>query len=263
MHTAYHLKEGMFEIEVDGKHVDRQALLQWEARDRLGIVVASPFGAIGAGLMIMLAITAFYDMPGKKRRARPIYPDIYLFQVGRPWGNHVQFDFWPEYKEILLPEKAVAILASINSHAITHLLVPEGVPTKTPFRYKEKEAAVDRLKQAYLYSPSGAVPGGNIALRSGDAFVIENCENILSPEAGLAASIRRLENDRNLAAGTPAGDEARFSIARTRRRLEEVQATHPARLAALQRLKDARVVGGISETLRRIEVEDALLRLVS
>src|SRR5260221_12058737 len=99
MHTAFELKNSMFSVTIDGASATRQDLLDWDVRDRLGVLIAEPFGALGAGLLIQLVITAYYDMPSRKRRMRPSYPDVFLFHAGGPWGSHGTFDFWPDHKE--------------------------------------------------------------------------------------------------------------------------------------------------------------------
>ena len=83
----------------------------------------------------------------------PLYPEIYLFHVGGTWGSGVGFDFWPDRKEVFLPADAREVLRSINSHAITHLAIPDGEPKDVTHRFKEPEAAHDRLKRCFAYAP--------------------------------------------------------------------------------------------------------------
>ena len=62
MHTAFLLKSSMFEIEMNGRASDREELLDWQAGDRLGIVLNSPLGALGASMLIQLVTAAYYDV---------------------------------------------------------------------------------------------------------------------------------------------------------------------------------------------------------
>jgi hypothetical protein len=149
MHTAFDIKREMFAIRCDGDEIARDDFLHWEVRDRFGLVVNAPLGGLGAGLLTMVAITAFYDEPTRKRRKRPLYPDIYIFHVGGPWGSHGSFDFWPDRKDVQVSDDPAEVLRAVNSHGITHLAVPDGEPRKTVHRYKEPEAAIDRIKQYY------------------------------------------------------------------------------------------------------------------
>src|SRR3954454_9175134 len=113
MHTATQLQADLFAVRRNGKPATREELLpDWEAHDRLGVVMTEPFGAIGAGHLIQLAITAFYDVRPRRRAPLPkrpedlspdaVYPEIYLFHVGGSHGDHSVFDFWPARKEVLV-----------------------------------------------------------------------------------------------------------------------------------------------------------------
>jgi hypothetical protein len=257
MHTAFELKRSMFTVEMNGYAATREELLNWELRDRLGVVMTSPFGALGAGLLILLSVTAFYDMEKQKRRMRPLYPSIYLFHVGRPWGFHGEFDFWPERKEVILNDPA-RLLPSINSHGITHLVVPDGIPQPRTHRYKEPEEALDRLKQAYAYGPGGTVDNADIVLRSSELAVLRNFQRTVHLPETLELRTKTLTEDPGLRAGTPAGEESRRYVAILRERLADVEASDAAALRARQRVDHALEVGSLSESLRRIDIKTAL-----
>jgi hypothetical protein len=54
-------------------------------------------------------------------------------------------------------DAAEDVLESINSHAITHLAVPDGPPNPAEHRFKEPAAAFDRLERCFVFEPSGRV----------------------------------------------------------------------------------------------------------
>ena len=164
MHTAFDVKKRMFRVTSGGREIDPYELLDWSERDRLGVLIDRPVGALGAGLMILLAASAFYDVVGKKRRQRPIYPEIYLFHVGGPWGVFTNFDFWPDHKEIFLPSDPVEVLSAVNNRGITHLLVVNQMSAVAEHRFKEPEAALDRLKRCWAYEPAGSVVDGDVVI---------------------------------------------------------------------------------------------------
>ncbi len=258
MHTAYDIKSEMFSILSDGLAVARDDFIDWELRDRFGLVVNAPLGGLGAGLLTMLAITAFYDEPNRKRRKRPLYPEIYIFHVGGPWGTHGGFDFWPDRKDVRLPDDPTEVLRAINSHGITHLAVPDGTPQKTVHRYKEPEAAIDRIKQCYAYDPSGRVTGADVVITADADGVLRNFETTLHPEGLLEYMATEVERNKSLRVGTPAGDDARHAMAYGRARLNEVDRSGPAYRAAAERLAAARNGAGLKEHVRRIDVRTAL-----
>jgi hypothetical protein len=261
MHTAYDIKSEMFTIRCDGVEVSREDFLDWGVRDRFGLVVNAPLGGLGAGLLTMLTITAFYDEPTRKRRKRPLYPDIYLFHVGGPWGAHGGFDFWPDRKDVHVSNDPTAVLRAINSHGITHLAVPDGIPHETVHRYKEPEAAIDRIKQCYVYDPSGCVAGGDIMITASADGVLRNFETTLNPKIMLEYMETEVARSKSLREGTPAGDDARRAMAYGRARLNEIDRNGPAFRAAAERVTAARAGTGLEEHLRRVDVREALALL--
>jgi len=63
-----------------------------------------------------------------------IYPDYFLFHVGRPLGDHARLDIWPRRKEVVVPEDPQGVLDAINDRAITRLVVEDGEPDFTDAR---------------------------------------------------------------------------------------------------------------------------------
>ena len=61
MHTATQVRAEMFTAAVDGHPVSPSDLLQWSANDRFGIVVNQPYGALGAGLLVLLTGATWID----------------------------------------------------------------------------------------------------------------------------------------------------------------------------------------------------------
>ena len=247
----------MFTVEMNGQPTTREELLNWELHDRLGVVINSPFGALGAGLLVLLCVNAFYDVEKQKRRMRPLYPSIYLFHVGRPWGFHGEFDFWPDRKEIILNDPA-RLLPSINSHGITHLVVPDGLPQPRVHPYKEPEEALDRLKQAYAYGPNGTVDKADVVLRTSDLAVLQNFNHTVHLPETLELRTKALTEDPGKRAGTPAGEESRRYVAIMRERLADVEPSDADALRARERVDRALETQNLAESLRRIDINTAL-----
>ncbi|GAA0332766.1 hypothetical protein GCM10009087_48740 [Sphingomonas oligophenolica] len=258
MHTAYDIKSEMFAIRCNGAQVARDDFLDWGLRDRFGLVVNAALGGLGAGLLTMLAITAFYDEPTRKRRKWPLYPDIYLFHVGGPWGSHGGFDFWPDRKDVQVSDDPTDVLRAINDRGITHLAVPDGTLQKTVHRYKEPEAALDRIKHCYAYAPSGSVAGADVVITADADGVLSNFETTLQPQIMLDYMAAEVDRNKSLRVGTVAGDDARRAMAYGRARLDEIDRNGPDYRAAAERLAAARDGAGLEERLRRIDVHTAL-----
>jgi hypothetical protein len=260
MHTAHELKRSMITVELAGSPATREDLLDWDLRDRLGVIMTSPFGALGAGLLVLLCITAFYDVERQKRRLRPLYPSVYLFHVRRPWGFHGEFDFWPDRKEIIVNDHA-QVLASINSHGITHLAVPDRDPQPRIHRYKEPEEALDRLKQAFAYGPQGTVDDADVRLRTSEPAVLRNFERTVYLADTLKIREEELKNDPRSRPGSAASDDALRYVALMRERLAEVDACDPDAVRVRERIILSLDRQSLSESLRRIDPKTALTML--
>ncbi|WP_159999550.1 hypothetical protein [Roseomonas sp. 18066] len=257
MHTAFELKPDLFDIAIDGRPAEWRDLLPgWHSHDRFGIVVTGPLGALGANLLIQIAILAYYDSdPG--RRGKPArYPDIYLFHVGGRFGDVSAYDFWPPRKEVFLPDEPAAVLEALNDHGISRLAVPDGAPAVADFAFKEPASALERIASAFAYHPAGAARDADVVLRGRDPILLRYAERVLYPEAGLARA----------RAMPTADDRARMRdrlrwIAQIGARRDEVAVADRDRAAA--RLRAATVDGLPVERLRRIPVAAALDLLVA
>ncbi|MCK9248331.1 MAG: hypothetical protein M0P31_05055 [Solirubrobacteraceae bacterium] len=256
MHTARQLDESLFTIEIDGRPTDRAALLRgWGPLDRLGVVTHEPLGTIGASHLLQLAITAFYDArPARRDRERPVYPDVFVFHVGGRWGDHADFDVYPPRKEVFVDDDPRSILEAINDRGITRLVVPDRAPEPTQHGWKEPAQALDRIVDAWAYSPTGRVAGGDVAVSASGARAEANVRMILEPTDSyherqqMRAHIGqiRVPADELLPSPPPRTDEAPEDL---RRRLLD-------RRRALEGPDGAR-----TETYRRIAVADALRML--
>jgi hypothetical protein len=125
MHSSQELSSSMFDISAEGRRVRVEQLFEgFGEQDRLGVVVDRPCGAVGASALISATVTAFYDIQRARGPDFFVYPDYYLFHIGRALGDHGMLDVFPSRKEVVVPEEPDAILDAVNDRAITRLLVP-------------------------------------------------------------------------------------------------------------------------------------------
>ena len=73
-----------------------------------GVVMSRPCGAVGASALITATITAFYDIQRARGDDFFVYPDYFLFHVGRRLGDHARLDVWPRHKEVVVGEEPAA-----------------------------------------------------------------------------------------------------------------------------------------------------------
>jgi hypothetical protein len=175
MHSSHELTSSSFDIEVAGRPGRLEDLFEgFEERDRLGVLVRRPFGAVGASGLITATVTAFYDIQRSRGPDFFIYPDYYLFHVGRPLGDHGMLDIWPGHKEVVVPDEAQRILEAINDRAVTRLVVEDGdaggepPPGEPSFDREALASARGRIVTCLAYSPSGRVPGADVRIATGD-----------------------------------------------------------------------------------------------
>jgi hypothetical protein len=260
MHTARQLDVSMIAVEIDGQVAGRDALLPgWHPYDRLGVVVHDPFGAVGASLLVQLAITAFYDERLSRRNSASQYPEIYLFHVGGRYGNHGYFDYWPPRKEVFVEDEAAAVLAAVNERAITRLAVPEGEPMAPRYDRWEQSAAEDRILSAFAYSAGGRVQCPDVTLTGKDPRTEENPTLTLHPDRAVArilppaASATRSDPEDQAVL-----DQKRFTELLTSRIHEVDPDDLQKAVAHRERITED---GVVTETYQRIPVALALGRL--
>ncbi|MCC6704888.1 MAG: hypothetical protein IT334_08405 [Thermomicrobiales bacterium] len=183
MHSSEELTSDSFTVRIDGHQVTIPELFDgFDARDRLGVVVHEPGGAVGASVLILAAITAFYDLQRAHGDDFFVYPDYYVFHIGQQHGNHAMLDIWPGHKEVVVANEPEAVLRAINDRAITHLLVPDGQPG-TP-KFGRATLASGCLRSAFAYAPNGraedadVTAAGNTATEAYVSAVIEKSAQI-------------------------------------------------------------------------------------
>ena len=245
MHSSRELSSSSFEIEVGGVVTPLEELFEgFGEQDRLGVVLTRPCGAVGASALITATITAFYDIQRARGPDFFVYPDYYLFHVGRPLGDHAPLDVWPRRKEVVVPDEPERILEAIDDRAITRLLVEDGEPAHPPaFEPEALASARARVVTCLAYSPSGRVADGDVRIASNpvtEGYV----EAILDPETRIA----RLRAEGN--------EERADAIAA---RAGEVDGASRQRVLAG---RGELVEHGVPvETYRRIDLDEAFRRL--
>lgn len=201
MHSAKELTSASFTLTVNGEAASLCDVFPgFEERDRLGIVVRQPGGALGASALIMATITAFYDIQRERSDDFFIYPDCYVFHVGQSHGDHAMLDIWPRHKEVVVSDDPEELLQVINDRAITRLLVEEIEPGAHEFR--RETLASTRAVTALAYSPSAQMSGadvtatGNAVTESYVAAVLNRSKEISDDvAAGIRATRQRLINN--------------------------------------------------------------------
>ena len=244
MHSSRELRSSSFEIEVGGAATTLEELFEgFDEHDRLGVVLTRPCGAVGASALIAATITAFYDIQRARGPDFFVYPDYYLFHVGRPLGDHGRLDIWPPHKEVVVPAGADRLLEAINDRAVTRLVVEDGDAGEAPSDPGTLASARARIETCLAYSPSGRVEDADVRI-AGNAVTEGYVEAILNPEARISRLRAEGQAERADAIAARAGEVDRDS-----------------RQRVLAGRRDLAMDGVPVETYRRIGLDEALGRL--
>lgn len=271
MHVAEQIFTASFEATRAGvQSSPAEVFPDWDRNEALGVIIEAPLAALGASLMIQLAIAQFYDASPDRRSSAPTYPEIYLFHVGGPHGDFSFFDFWPPRKEVFLKkDQPLELLESVNSHRITRLLVPGGpVAPLHDLRtgaspWAEIAAAQERIKTTYQYSGSGQVHSPTVELATTDPRLLENMRDALDPARSVHSINEMMEND---AATYQYNDETADDFRWARRVMERVaEVPVVLREQFSQRFEDRLTTqqGRHCENYRELSTEEALGRMAS
>ncbi len=198
MHSSRELASSSFDIAVDGASARVGDVLPgFTESDRLGVVIRRPCGGVGASALVLAAITAFYDIQRGRSSDFFIYPDYFVFHVGRPLGDHRRLDVWPPHKEVVVPEEPEEVLRAINDRGITRLIVEDGRPGPGEFAPETLASARRRILTALAYSANGCprdpdvTIAGNTVTESYVNGVLERSEDVPPGERDRIAGARK------------------------------------------------------------------------
>lgn len=198
MHSSRELQSSSFRIAIDDAAATMHDLLPgFGDGDRVGVVIRRPCGAVGTSTLLLAAITAFYDIQRDRAADFFIYPDYFLFHVGRLHGDHRRLDVWPSHKEVLVADDPEELLQSINDRGITRLIVEDGTPGEGAFAPETLASARGRILSAVAYSPNGTARDADVAIAGNDVTesyvtgVLERSDGVPEGERDRIAGARR------------------------------------------------------------------------
>ena len=198
MHSSGELSSAAFQISIDGAPATVADVLPgFAAADRLGVVVRRPCAGVGASALLLAAVTAFYDFQRARSEDFFIYPDYFVFHVGRRLGSHNRLEIWPPHKEVVVADDPEEVLRAINDRAVTRLVVEDGAPGEGSFARETVASARDRIVTAFAFSPNGRARDADVAIASNEVAesyvdgVLEQSREIPTGERERIAAARR------------------------------------------------------------------------
>jgi hypothetical protein len=205
MHSSRELSSSAFDVTLDGAPgTVLDVLPGFVDADRVGIVVRRPCGVVGASALLLAAVTAFYDVQRERGEDFFVYPDYFVFHVGRRLGSHNRLEIWPPHKEVVVADEPEEVLRAINDRGITRLVVEDGAPGEGAFARETLASARGRIVTALAYSANGRTRDADVTIASNDVAesyvsgVLEQSRDIAAAERDRIAAARAhlVENDR-------------------------------------------------------------------
>jgi hypothetical protein len=205
MHSSRELRSSAFHITLDGAPATVLDVLPgFAAADRVGIVVRRPCGVVGASALLLAAVTAFYDVQRERGEDFFVYPDYFVFHVGRRLGSHNRLEIWPPHKEVVVADEPEEVLRAVNDRGITRLVVEDGAPGEGAFARETLASARGRIVTALAYSANGRTRDADVAIAANDvtesyvAGVLEQSRDVAAAERDRIAAARAhlMEDDR-------------------------------------------------------------------
>jgi hypothetical protein len=205
VHSSRELRSSAFDVTVEGEPAGLADVLPgFAAADRVGVVVRRPCGVVGASALLMAAVTAFYDVHRARAEDFFVYPDYFVFHVGRNLGSHNRLDIWPPHKEVVVADEPEEVLRAINDRGVTRLVVEDGAPGEGAFARETLASARGRIVSAIAYSANGRTRDADVAIAANDVTetyvsgVLEQSRDVPAGERDRIAAARAhlIEGDR-------------------------------------------------------------------
>jgi hypothetical protein len=205
VHSSQELSSAQFAVSIDGAPATVAGLLPgFAAADRLGVVVRRPCAAVGASALLLSAVTAFYDFQRERAEDFFIYPDYFVFHVGRRLGSHNRLEIWPPHKEVVVADDPEELLRAINDRGVTRLVVEDGAPGAGAFARETLSSARDRIISSVVFGPNGRARDADVSIVSNEVAesyvdgVLEQSRDVPAGERDRIAAARRtlVEGDR-------------------------------------------------------------------
>lgn len=208
------------EVEVGGKEATLFDIFPgFDKADRLGVVIDSSVGMLGASLFIHAFAATYFKHRRMLGSLITQYPETYAFHVGGRYGDLRMLDILPERKEVFVAD-GEETLAAINHAGITRVLVPNVVRSSGKFHPWEMGPAKDRVRTSYVYTAEGRVPDPTIVIKGKGKQVFDDFHCIFDLQHTVAVHAQ-VEPDPEAWTGTllaRSGEVLEFEAGRARSR---------------------------------------------
>ena len=168
MHSS-RLRGTDFSITYRGQDVSHARFFaNFKYTDRVGLLAPTRFDGLGAAVLVMAYVTAFYDRYRERGVDFFAYPDFFSFQESEPVANYSMFDIWPHHKNVLIGGEQHERAASITDRAVGVLLVPEDRACEVTIEPVGMASARRNIRRCFAYSSSGWAAEADLAVSCKD-----------------------------------------------------------------------------------------------
>ncbi len=157
---------------------------EFKATHRLGLLAPTRFDGLGAVVLVMAYVTAFYDRYREKGAEFFAYPDFFSFQENEPVANYSMFDIWPHHKNVLIGGEQHERAAAITDRSVHILLVPEGRTSEIRIEPVGIESARRNIGRCFAYSSSGCAADADLAVRCADPALADWARKVIDSAPG-------------------------------------------------------------------------------
>ena len=202
MHSS-RLRGTDFSITYRGQDVSHARFFAgFKSTDRLGLLAPTRFDGLGAVVLVMAYVTAFYDRYREKGVDFFAYPDFFSFQESEPVANYSMFDIWPEHKNVLIGGEQPERAASITDRGVGVLLVPEGRTGEITIEPVGLASARRTIRRCFAYSSSGCAAEADLAVRCKDPDLANWARKVIDSVPGSEPDPKREYWERTIEAGS-------------------------------------------------------------
>ena len=130
----------------------------------MGVLAPEGIDGLGASLLLLAYVTAFYDRYRESGKEFFAYPDYFTFQRRTPTACYSMLDIWPGHKDVEIRDDPGDTLNAILDRAINVLAVPLGTLSTTKFSPVQMASARRTIRQCYTYSTTGKARGATLVV---------------------------------------------------------------------------------------------------
>jgi len=132
---------------------------------RLGLITPNGSEGIGAAMLVLGYVTAFYDCHRENADQFHAYPEFYTFQSGSQLTDYGMLDIYPMEKNVRTERNPESILHAVIEKKINILLIPGNTSRHSKNNRDLIESIQKTVHTCFLYSSGGEVADPDVSIQ--------------------------------------------------------------------------------------------------